>query len=75
MLAPQIETGAGDPLLQLGLAGRDHYAGLAAVLQETTGIDLSLWQRHARVARTEAERDQVRAEVAWQQEQGLRASG
>ena len=72
MLAPQIETGAGDPLLQLGLAGRDHYAGLAAVLQETTGIDLGLWQEGiARVARTEAERDQLRAEVAWQQEQGL----
>jgi glycine oxidase len=72
MLAPQIETGAGDPLLRLGLAGRDHYAGLAATLQETTGIDLGLWQEGiARVARTEPERDKLRAEVAWQQEQGL----
>ena len=72
MLAPQIETGPGDRLLRLGLAGRDHYAGLAARLQDTVGIHLGLWQEGiARVARTEAERDQLRAEVAWQQEQGL----
>ena len=72
MLAPQIETGAGDPLLRLGLAGRDHYAGLAATLQETVGIDLGLWQEGiARVARTEAEGHHLRAQVAWQQAQGL----
>jgi glycine oxidase len=44
MLAPQIETGAGDPLLRLGLAGRDHYAGLAASLRESVGVDLGLWR-------------------------------
>ena len=72
MLAPQIETGAGDPLLGLGLVGRDHYTDLAATLQETVGIDLGLWREGiARVARTEAERDQLRGQVAWQQEQGL----
>ena len=72
MVAPQIETGAGDPLLRLGLAGRNHYSGLAAALRETTGIDLGLWQEGiARVARTEAEREQLRAQVAWQREQGL----
>jgi glycine oxidase len=72
MLAPQIETGAGDPLLRLGLAGRDHYAGLAASLRESVGVDLGLWQEGiARVARTEAEGDQLRGQVAWQQEQGL----
>jgi glycine oxidase len=72
MLAPQIETGASDPLLRLGLAGRDHYAGVAARLQESVGVDLGLWQEGiARVARTEAEREQLRAQVAWQQKQGL----
>lgn len=72
MLAPQIETGAGDPLLRLGLAGRDHYAGLGAALQEATGIDLGLWQDGiARVAKTKAEGEQLRAQVSWQQEQGL----
>jgi glycine oxidase len=73
MLAPQIETGAGDPLLRLGLAGRDHYAELAATLHDITGAHLGLWQEGiARVARSEAECEQLKAEVAWQQEQGLR---
>ena len=72
MLAPQIETGAGDPLLRLGLAGRDHYAGLATRLQETVAIDLGLWQEGiARVARSEGERELLRGQVAWQREQGL----
>jgi glycine oxidase len=72
MLAPQIETRAGDPLLQLGLAGRDHYARLADTLQEAVGIDLGLWQEGiVRVARTEDEREQLRSQVALQQEQGL----
>jgi glycine oxidase len=54
------------------LAGRDHYAALSAGIQEATGVDLGLWQEGiARVARTEAEREQLRAEVAWQREQGL----
>ena len=72
MLAPQIETNAGDPLLRLGLAGRDYYGGLAARLQETVGVDLGLWQDGiARVARTEGEAEQLRRQVAWQQKQGL----
>jgi glycine oxidase len=72
MLAPQIETGPEDPLLPLGLAGRDHYSGLATSIQEATGVDLGLWQEGiARVARTEVEREQLRAEVTWQREQGL----
>ena len=72
MLAPQIETRAGDPLLPLGLAGRDYYAGLATRLQEATGVDLGLWQEGiGRVARTEAEREQLQIQVAWQRGQGL----
>ena len=72
MLAPQIETGAGDPLLQLGLAGRDHYPGIATRLQEAVGVDLGLWREGiARVAKTEGEGEQLRKQVAWQQEQGL----
>jgi glycine oxidase len=72
MLAPQIETGASDPLLRLGLAGRDYYPGLAVRLQETVGVNLGLWQEGiARVAKTESEGEQLRSQVAWQQEQGL----
>ena len=52
MLAPQIEAHGDDPLLELGLAAREHYAPLAAELREATGIDIGLWQEGiARVAR------------------------
>lgn len=71
MLAPQIEAGAGDPLLDLGVAGRDHYRPLAAALLETTGIDIALWQEGiARVAGADAEAAELKAKVAWQQQQG-----
>jgi glycine oxidase len=72
MLAPQIEADANDRLLELGLAGRDHYLPLAAGLQETTGIDLGLWlEGIGRVAGTDLEAEQLAAKVAWQQQQGL----
>lgn len=71
MLAPQIEADANDPLLQLGLAARDHYRPLASQLRESTGIDLGLWQDGiARVGGSEAEAEGLRAKVAWQQQQG-----
>lgn len=72
MLAPQIEADASDPLLSLGLAGRDHYRPLAAALLETTGIDLGLWQEGiARVAGNDVEAAGLGSKVAWQQRQGL----
>ena len=53
MLAPQIEADPDDPLLELGLAGRELYATLAPALRETTGIDIGLWREGiARVAAT-----------------------
>ncbi|HWN18083.1 MAG TPA: glycine oxidase ThiO [Gemmatimonadales bacterium] len=71
LLAPQIEADATDPLLALGLAGRDLYQPLAAALRETTGIDLGLWQEGiARVAGTDVEAAGLGAKVAWQQRQG-----
>jgi glycine oxidase len=71
MLAPQIEADASDPLLALGLAARDHYQPLAATLQETTGLDLALWQEGiARVADSEVEAAGLGSKVAWQQRQG-----
>lgn len=71
MLAPQIEAGSEDPLLRLGLLGRDHYFPLARTLRETTGIDLVLWQDGiARVAGTDAEAAELKSKVAWQQGQG-----
>jgi glycine oxidase len=70
MLAPQIEADAGDQLFRLGIAARDHYRPLAAALLETTGADLGLWQEGiARVASSDAEADELRAKVDWQQRQ------
>jgi glycine oxidase len=71
MLAPQIEADGEDPLLELGLAARDHYHSLAASLRETTGIDVGLWQEGiARVASDEAEARELESKVAWQREEG-----
>ncbi|HEX7336861.1 MAG TPA: glycine oxidase ThiO [Gemmatimonadales bacterium] len=71
MLAPQIEAGPGDPLLELGLAGREHYIALAAELRDRTGIDVGLWQEGiARVATSAAEAAELRTNVQWQQRQG-----
>jgi glycine oxidase len=71
MLAPQIEAGPEEPLLELGLAARELYASLAPELLETTGIDIGLWQEGiAAVAATEAEATELRARCAWQRQQG-----
>jgi glycine oxidase len=71
MLAPQIEADGNDPLLELGLRGRDHYPGLAAALRESTGIDPALWREGiARVASDPADAEALQAKVAWQRSQG-----
>jgi glycine oxidase len=72
MLAPQIEAGQDDPLLELGLAAREHYALLSEELLESTGIDIGLWQEGiAAVAADEAEAAVLRSRVAWQRQQGF----
>lgn len=72
MLAPQIEASPDDPLLELGLAAREHYRPLAEALRETTGLDIGLWQEGiAAVAATEVEAAELRSRVAWQRQQGL----
>ncbi|HXG45854.1 MAG TPA: glycine oxidase ThiO [Gemmatimonadales bacterium] len=71
MLAPQIEAEVDDPLLELGLAGRERYAELAEPLRDATGIDIGFWQGGiARVAASEAEAELLRNRVAWQRQQG-----
>ena len=70
MLAPQIEAHGDDPLLELGLAGRELYVELGKALLETTGIDIALWREGiAAVAATEAEATALRSRVAWQRQQ------
>ena len=44
MLAPQLEAEAEDPLLELGLAAREHYGPLAEALRESIGSDIGLWR-------------------------------
>ncbi len=71
MLAPQIEAGDDDPMLRLGLAGREVYPALAASLKETTGVDIGLWQEGiAWAAATEGEAGQLKSKVAWQRQRG-----
>ena len=71
MLAPQIEAHAGDPLFDIGLAGRAQYAGLAQSLRSDTGIDIGLWQNGiVRVADDEPDAVDLRAKVAWQRQRG-----
>jgi glycine oxidase len=69
MLAPQIEADPEDPLLELGLAGRELYSTLASALRETTGIDIGLWREGiAHVAASEAEAGELRSRCAWQRQ-------
>jgi glycine oxidase len=71
MLAPQIEAGEEDPVLELGLAAREHYAGLAAALLSETGMDIGLWQEGiAHVATTDVEAGALLKKVSWQQQRG-----
>jgi glycine oxidase len=71
MLAPQIEAHEDDPLLPLGLAGRELYSGLAASLKESTGVDIGLWQEGiAWAAATEAEAGELKSKVAAQRQRG-----
>ncbi|MGH7527852.1 MAG: glycine oxidase ThiO [Gemmatimonadales bacterium] len=71
MLAPQIEADQDDPLFEFGLAAREHYTPLAEALEETTGLDIGLWQEGiASVAANEAEAGELRSKVAWQRQQG-----
>jgi glycine oxidase len=71
MLAPQMEAEPEDPLLELGLAAREHYGPLAEALRETTGTDIGLWREGiAWVAADETEAGELKSKVAWQRQQG-----
>ena len=71
MLAPQIESAEDDPLLPLGLAGRDLYPDLAASLLESTGVDIGLWQEGiAWAAANDTEAGELKSKVASQRQRG-----
>lgn len=71
LLAPQIDAMADDPLLQLGVAGREYYRERAGELKDETGIDIELFdQGILRLARGEEEVDRLKASVGWQRQHG-----
>ena len=71
MLAAQAGAQGDDPLFELGMAGRELYGELAPGLQESIGVDIGLWQEGiARMAADEADAAYLRAQVAWQRQQG-----
>jgi glycine oxidase len=72
LLAPQIEAHIDDPMLEVGLAGREYYSNQAAELEETSGIPIGLSLGGIlQLASTEAEADRLRAHFACQRQQGL----
>jgi glycine oxidase len=71
MLAAQAGGDPDDPLLELGIAGRERYAELAPLLLEHTGVDIGFCQEGiARVAADEGDAGQLRSQVASQRQQG-----
>lgn len=74
LLAPQIDAHADDPLLELGIAGREYYRDRVEQLTEETGIDIELYdQGILRLALDAREVDQLRASVARQRQHGHQA--
>jgi glycine oxidase len=72
MLAPLIESAPEDPLLGIGIRGRDLYRELAPALAEETGVEIGLvLDGVLHVAFTEQEESQTRGAAAWQRQQGL----
>ena len=74
MLAPQAESAAEDPMLELAVRARDLYVELAPVLLDEVGIDVGLWTGGIlQVAFTDEELAERKREVAWQRQSGFTA--
>jgi glycine oxidase len=72
MIAPQVETAADSPLLELALRARDHLVALAPALEEETGIAVELSPEGIlEVAFTDDEERALEARLAWQHARGL----
>jgi glycine oxidase len=72
MLAPFADARQDDPLFGLAIRGRDLYRDLVPELQEETGVDIGLWAGGIiHVAYSPADVDRLKADVAWQRQDGL----
>ncbi|MSR06627.1 MAG: glycine oxidase ThiO [Gemmatimonadetes bacterium] len=71
MLTPFADAHHDDPMLALGIRGRDRYRDLAPELKAETGIDIQLWTGgifHLAFTQTDVER--LKDDVAWQRQSG-----
>lgn len=73
MLAPEVETREhDDPVVALGVAGRERLAVLSERLRDSVGLDIGMWQEGiAHAAFDEADETRLRAQVAHQRQQSL----
>jgi glycine oxidase len=72
MLAPQVEGGGDDPLLEIGLAGREWHLTNRQALEEASGLDLNLRiSGIASLASSPGQEERLKAQVAWQRQHGL----
>jgi len=73
MLAPELEArDADDPMVALGVAGRERIGVLAERLRDSIGADIGFWRDGmAHVAFDEADEVRLRAQVAYQRQQTL----
>ena len=74
LICAQYDADHDTPLFRLRLDGRDAFPEFATLLQELSGLDIG-FSRGATIglARTDQERRQLLARVAWQREAGLDA--
>ena len=74
LLAPQIEAAESDPMLEVGLAGREWYASVREELENSSGSSLGLsLSGILSLARSETEEQILRERVAVQRQYGLLA--
>ena len=72
LLAPQIEAAESDPMLEMGLAGREWYASVREELENSSGSSLNLsLSGIMSLAHSEAEEEVLRERVAAQRQLGL----
>jgi glycine oxidase len=72
LLAPQIEAHVEDPLLEIGLAGREYYADRREALEAASRASIGLQLTGIlNLASTEAEATRLRDQVASQRQLGL----
>ncbi|HEX9895057.1 MAG TPA: FAD-dependent oxidoreductase [Gemmatimonadales bacterium] len=72
LLSPQVEGDEDDPLLEVGLAGREWHLTTRETLEGTTGIHLGLTLCGiASLAASANDAERLKTLVAWQRQQGL----